>query len=84
MVWPARPALGRRSAAPDALHQPGHLPCFSALTEQRTYRRHLRRAEVPHVCRIFPLPLLERIYGRVLIFKAFKPVSAALPVPQAA
>jgi SAM-dependent methyltransferase len=57
---------------------------FSAFTEQRTYRRHLRRAEVPHICRIFPLPLLERLYGRVLIFKGFKPVSAALPVPQAA
>jgi SAM-dependent methyltransferase len=57
---------------------------FPAFTEQRISRRHLRRAEVPQVCRIFPLSLLERLYGRVLIFKAFKPVSAALPVPVAA
>jgi SAM-dependent methyltransferase len=57
---------------------------FPAFTEQRTYRRHLRRAEVPHICRLLPLPLLERLYGRILIFKAFKPVSAALPVPVAA
>lgn len=57
---------------------------FPTFTEQRMYRRHLRRAEVPQICRIAPLALLERLYGRVLIFKAFKPVSAALPVPVAA
>ena len=29
-------------------------------------------------------PLLERLLGRVLVIKAFKPLSAALPTTQAA
>lgn len=58
--------------------------CFTPFIEQRISRRHLRRAEVPHICRLMPLPLLERIVGRIIIFKAFKPISAALPVPIAA
>lgn len=57
---------------------------FAAFGESRCSRRHLRRAEVPHICRIFPLPLLERIVGRVLVFKAFKPISAARPASLAA
>jgi len=57
---------------------------FPNLTEQRSTRRHLRRAEVPHICRVLPLPILERLFGRVLIFKGFKPVSAALPIAAAA
>jgi ubiquinone/menaquinone biosynthesis C-methylase UbiE len=52
---------------------------FDQFAEHRTHKRHLRRADVPHLWRWLPLPLLERILGRVLILKAFKPLSAALP-----
>jgi SAM-dependent methyltransferase len=51
---------------------------FARFHEPRLYKRHLRRAEVPHLCRWLPLGLLERLVGRLLVFKAFKPVSAAI------
>jgi hypothetical protein len=57
---------------------------FGQFTEHRVYRRHLRRSEVPHVWRWLPQVLLERLMGRVLIVKSFKPLSAALAVHAAA
>lgn len=53
---------------------------FGRFAEHRIYKRHLRRSEVPHIWRWLPLPLLERLMGRVLVMKAFKPLSAAMPV----
>ena len=44
--------------------------------EGQIYRRHLRRADVPHLCRWLPLGMMERFTGRLLVFKGFKPVSA--------
>jgi SAM-dependent methyltransferase len=58
--------------------------CFRRFVEARVYKRQLRRAEIPHLWRWMPHPLLERMFGRLLIFKAFKPLSAAIPVPLAA
>jgi SAM-dependent methyltransferase len=52
---------------------------FGRFVEQRTHKRHLRRSFVPHIWRWLPLPMLERLMGRFLVFKAFKPLSAALP-----
>jgi ubiquinone/menaquinone biosynthesis C-methylase UbiE len=57
---------------------------FGRFVEPRIYKRHLRRADVPHLWRWVPLPLLERLYGRYLVIKAFKPLSAAMAVPLAA
>lgn len=51
---------------------------FDRFVEHRVYKRHLRRSEVPHVWRWLPTPLLERLMGRVLVLKAFKPLSAAM------
>jgi ubiquinone/menaquinone biosynthesis C-methylase UbiE len=53
---------------------------FARFVEHRTQKRHLRRADVPHLWRWLPLAVLERMMGRVLVFKAFKPLSAALPL----
>lgn len=50
---------------------------FGRFLERRVWKRHLRRAEVPHLWRWVPLSLLERLVGRFLVFKGFKPVSAA-------
>lgn len=47
---------------------------FSSFVEPKVYKRQLRRSEVPHLWRWIPLPLLARWMGRVLVFKAFKPV----------
>ena len=57
---------------------------FAPFIEHRVYKRHLRRSEVPHLWRWLPLPLLERLLGRVLVLKAFKPVTAAMSVHLAA
>jgi ubiquinone/menaquinone biosynthesis C-methylase UbiE len=57
---------------------------FGRFVESRVHKRHLRRSEVPHLWRWLPHPLLERLLGRLLIIKAFKPLSAAIPVQLAA
>jgi len=57
---------------------------FQGYSEPRVYKRHLRRAEVPHLWRWVPMPLLERLLGRVLVLKAFKPLSAASALRAAA
>ncbi|HZT80922.1 MAG TPA: class I SAM-dependent methyltransferase, partial [Gemmataceae bacterium] len=57
---------------------------FGRFVEHRVYKRQLRRADVPHLWRCVPLPLLERFAGRLLVVKAFKPLSAAMAVPLAA
>jgi SAM-dependent methyltransferase len=57
---------------------------FGRFAEHRIHKRQLRRSEVPHVWRWAPLSLLARLMGRVLVVKAFKPLSAALPSLQAA
>lgn len=50
---------------------------FHRFHEIRIWKRHLRRSEVPHLWRWLPLGLLERLFGRLLMLRAFKPVSAA-------
>ena len=57
---------------------------FHKFTEHRIHKRHLRRVDVPHLWRLLPMSVLERMIGRMLVVKAFKPLSAALPVPLAA
>jgi ubiquinone/menaquinone biosynthesis C-methylase UbiE len=74
---PAPGPAGRFSAR--RLHR-----LFGRFVEHRAYKRHLRRSEVPHLWRWLPLPLLERMLGRVLVLKAFKPLSAAIAVQMAA
>jgi SAM-dependent methyltransferase len=50
---------------------------FGRFVEARVSKRHLRRSELPHAWRLFPLSVLERIIGRVLVLRAFKPLAAA-------
>ena len=50
---------------------------FARFGEHRVSKRHLRRGELPHAWRIFPLLLLERWIGRVLVLKAKKPIQIA-------
>jgi SAM-dependent methyltransferase len=57
---------------------------FARFVEPRVYKRHLRRGEVPHVWRWMPHPVLERLLGRLLLLKAFKPLSSAISVHAAA
>jgi SAM-dependent methyltransferase len=57
---------------------------FGEFVEHRIHKRQLRRSEVPHIWRWLPMPVLERVCGRVLVMKAFKPLSAANQLPMAA
>jgi ubiquinone/menaquinone biosynthesis C-methylase UbiE len=57
---------------------------FGKFAEHRVHKRHLSRADVPHVWRWLPRPALERIMGKALILKAFKPLSAAMALQIAA
>jgi SAM-dependent methyltransferase len=57
---------------------------FNGFVEHRIHQRQLRRCDVPHIWRWAPRPMLERWMGRVLVLKAFKPVSAAIASPIAA
>lgn len=57
---------------------------FRRFTEHRVHKRHLRRSEVPHIWRWVPPALLARVMGRVLVLKAFKPLSAAMNLHMAA
>jgi SAM-dependent methyltransferase len=60
------------------------LRLFPQFVEHTICHRHLRRGELPHLWRWQPLFLLERIMGRFLVLKAFKPLSAAMPTILAA
>jgi SAM-dependent methyltransferase len=51
---------------------------FHRFSEMRLWKRHLRRSETPHPWRWLPSAVLERLMGRLLVFKGFKPVSAAI------
>lgn len=57
---------------------------FERFHEASVWRRQLRRQDLPHLLRWFPLALLERGLGRFLVLKAFKPVSVAIPLQAAA
>jgi SAM-dependent methyltransferase len=57
---------------------------FDRFVEHRVYKRHLRRSETPYLFRGVPMPLLERLMGRMLVLKAFKPLSAAISAQLAA
>jgi SAM-dependent methyltransferase len=57
---------------------------FGDFAEHRLSKRHLRRGELPPICRWLPLPALERVIGNQLIIKAFKPLSAATSERKAA
>ena len=52
---------------------------FGQFTEPRIDKRHLRRSDIPHVWRWMLLPILERVMGRYLVVKTFKPLAAGLP-----
>jgi SAM-dependent methyltransferase len=57
---------------------------FGRFAEPRVYKRHLRRAEAPPLWRWLPHPVLERLLGRLLVFKGFKPLSTAITLQAAA
>jgi SAM-dependent methyltransferase len=79
--WLSRPKTGEGEAAFSAR---GLRRLFGRFVEQRVYKRHLRRRELPHLWRWLPHPLLQRMFGKRLLFKGFKPLSAAMSLHAAA
>ncbi|MFM7151015.1 MAG: class I SAM-dependent methyltransferase [Gemmataceae bacterium] len=57
---------------------------FDRFPESRVRKRHLRRSEVPSFLRWAPLSLLEKFFGKLVIYKGFKPVQTCLPQSAAA
>ena len=57
---------------------------FGGCENLNVRKRHLRRSELPYLWRWLPLPILERVMGRFLVLKAFKPLQQASPVRIAA
>jgi SAM-dependent methyltransferase len=57
---------------------------FGRFIEFRVHKRQIRRREMPHVFRWVPRSILERLMGRTLVLKAFKPLSAAMSLQAAA
>lgn len=82
LYWrrPADPATGAKTSARRLRRT------FAAFTGFRVGKRHIRRSELPHPWRVLPLTVLERLIGRVLVFKALKPLSArtGVSIPLAA
>jgi SAM-dependent methyltransferase len=82
LYWrrPADPTDGTKTSARRLRRR------FAAFVRPAVSKRHLRRAELPHPWRVLPLVLLERLIGRVLVFKAFKSLSArtGISIPLAA
>ena len=72
LYWrrPADPATGTKTTARRLRR------VFADFARHKFAKRHLRRAELPHPVRVLPLVFLERLIGRVLVFKALKPLSA--------
>jgi ubiquinone/menaquinone biosynthesis C-methylase UbiE len=75
---------GRPPAGPLGYSARGLRRLFGRFIEHRIHKRQLRRSEVPHLWRWVPLPLLERLMGRFLVLKAFKPLRAAMSLQAAA
>ncbi len=84
--FPWRRLFVRKPAEPEPVSYSGRelRRLFGQFSEHRVSKRQLRKAETPHVWRWMPPALLERIAGRCLILRAFKPLSAALASPLAA
>ncbi len=79
------PFSGRNPVAADPRFSARRLRrLFAAFVEHRVHKRHLRRGDVPKLWRWLPRPFLERYVGRLLVVKAFKPLSSAIAVPLAA
>jgi SAM-dependent methyltransferase len=79
-----RAGQGRGEAPAPGLSGRSLRRLFGRFGEARVFKRHLRRGEVPHLWRWLPRPALERLLGRMLVLKAFKPLSAAMTVHLAA
>ena len=77
LYWrrPADPTTAPKTTAKDLRL------AFHRFSENKVFKRHLRRSELPHLCRLMPLVALERVFGRVLVIKARKPISAARVLP---
>ena len=73
-------ALLASSRGPDERYENhrAELRCaFATFAKVSIGKRHLRARNCPTCGAMLPLVLLERLIGRVLVFKAFKPLSAA-------
>jgi|SoiMethySBSTD1v2_1073268.scaffolds.fasta_scaffold257665_2 SAM-dependent methyltransferase len=84
LLMPWRSLFWRRPKGPPRFTARELREGFAAFNELKVYKRHLRRSELPYVWRWMLLPVAERLIGRFLVLKAFKPLIAAGAVRKAA
>jgi len=86
LLLPWTRVTGTRSILPSEELWTGRLiqRTFEKFDERRIYKRQLRRSELPHLWRWVLLPIMERVMGRFLVLKTFKPISAAKSLQTAA
>ncbi|HEY8503171.1 MAG TPA: class I SAM-dependent methyltransferase [Gemmataceae bacterium] len=85
LPWRRWAVAGRAARRPESRCTARQLRAlFGRFAEHRAHKRHLRRSDLPHLWRFLPLPLMERLMGRFLVFKAFKPLRAAFRAPRPA
>jgi len=78
ILLPWRRWLRRDAGTPAARFTAKELrSAFAGFSDVRIYKRHLRRAELPYLWRWVLLPVAERLIGRFMVAKAFKPLTAA-------
>jgi SAM-dependent methyltransferase len=77
MLMPWLSLFHRRPKGPPRFTRRELREGFAAFHDVKIYKRHLRRSELPYVWRWMLLPVAERLIGRFLVVKAFKPLIAA-------
>jgi SAM-dependent methyltransferase len=78
LLLPWRSWFRRRPATRDRFTSAEVRSAFAAFSDVKIYKRHLRRSELPYLWRWMLLPVLERVMGRFLVVKAFKPLNATI------
>ncbi|MSR30151.1 MAG: methyltransferase domain-containing protein [Gemmataceae bacterium] len=73
------PALGKPRHAESTTYSGADLKnLFKGFLDYRIHKRHLRRNDLPPLFRWIPIPLIQRLVGKYLLFKGLKPLAAAV------
>jgi len=79
-VWSGSPLRSKTACPPITRFSARRLrKLFSGFEVRRIHKRQLSRREIPLLLRAIPRAWLERLLGKCLILKAFKPIGSAVP-----
>lgn len=79
-VWSGSPLRSKSACPPITTFSARRLrKLFTGFEVRRVHKRQLSRREIPLLLRAIPRAWLERLLGKCLILKAFKPIGSAVP-----